>query len=107
MARALLRLRPDGIYEIVSQRRARRLTSAAAALVVACAVGLALAAALSAFVSTARAFEGGAVLAAAGLLGLAIRLRIGAAARPLASTILLRPASARVPRTGGARDAGA
>lgn len=106
MARALLRLRPDGIYEIVSQRRARRAAIVTGACLAACSLGAVLAAALSAFVATATALGGGAAIAAAGLLGLAIRARLHVAGKPLATTLLLRPSSSRVLRAGDARDAG-
>lgn len=109
MARALLRLRPDGIYEIVNQQRWRRVTFSLAAVLVASTCGVVAAAMLSAFLPTPRAFLGGLGLAAAGLLGLGVRAFVRTAALPLASTIRLRqpPPTAPLPRTGGARDAGA
>jgi len=109
MARALLRLRPDGIYEIVSQHRTRKMKSAAVALLAISVVAFITAAALSKLVGTARGIVSGASLAAFGFAGLLVRARLQSAARPLASTIRLRPARVPplVPDTGGARDAGA
>ncbi len=109
MARALLRLRPDGIYEIVNQQRQRRVAFSLAALLVASTCGVVAAALLSAILPTSRAFLGGLALAAAGLLGLRLRAFLLAARMPLASTIQLRvpPPQSPLPRTGGAQDAGA
>ena len=76
------------------------------ACLAACGLGAVLAAALSAFLGTAKALGGGAAFASAGLLGLALRAHLRAAALPLATTLVLRPPSSRVLRAGDARDAG-
>jgi hypothetical protein len=112
MARAFLRLRPDGIHEIVGQHRRRKLAFFAAPLV-ASTLGLVLAAALSAFVTTASALLGGAALAGVALSGYLVRSWFpgGAGAGPLANTIRLRAASPHGPRPphlpDSARDTGA
>ena len=109
MSRALIRLRPDGIHEIVSPLPARRFAFALGALLVVCALGLAGAAAFV-FHGTPRALLGGAALAMTASLGLLVRSRLRGTAGPLAVTIPLHDASRRgapvAPRTGGARDTG-
>ena len=113
MARAFLRLRPDGIHEIVSQHRTRKLAIALVALLIASTFGLVLIAAHSAFVTTARGLLLGAALAGVALLGWLVRswFPSGASRGPVATTIRLRAASAHGARlTSGAdsaRDAGA
>jgi hypothetical protein len=110
MARALIRLRHDGIYEIVSQRRPRKLAFAFEATLAASVLGLVLAAMLSSFVSKSRALGAGvgAALAAVALLGFLFSSRPRRVAGPLASTVQLRPAASRVrPLATEARDAGA
>src|SRR3990172_4419369 len=110
MSRALIRLRPDGIHEIVRPLPARRFAFALGALLVVCALGLAGAAALFVFHGTPRALLGGAALAMTASLGLLVRSRLRGTAGPLAVTIPLHDASRRgapvAPRTGGARDTG-
>lgn len=109
MARAVLRLRPDGIYEIVNQHRTRRLVRAGGAALLLLAVGCIVAAALTTFVGAARAFTGGGALAALGFAGLFARSRLDRAVKPVAVTIPLRAARPRLVAQpdGDAQDAGA
>jgi hypothetical protein len=113
MARAFLRLRPDGIHEIVSQQRRQKLAFTFAALLVASTLGLVLAAALSASVTTARGLLLGAALAGVALFGWLVRswFPSGASPGPVATTIRLRAASPHGPRPpqlpDSARDTGA
>ena len=113
MARAFLRLRPDGIYEIVSQHRTRKLSFALAALLIASTFGLVLTAAYFASVTSARGLLLGAALAGVALFGWLVRSWFpgGASPGPVATTIRLRAAAPHGPRPpqlpDSARDTGA